>query len=385
MNAWENVDMIAAEALNVLIDELKITARAARDKTADYMIRPNGYAVGDTVRIKTRPAYKAQEFNATGQIVRQEVRQSTRSMSIEKHFDVSVAVTAKEKVLNIDDFVQDVVRPAIVTLAQDAETYVGSKILNASGLYTSDDLLASAADVALARKAANWQQLDPMGRFVLVDDTLEAKLLGQTWFNQSQTRGAPGVSTLQSGNMGTVMGMDWDGTLYFPTSAHTAASGTGATDNGAAVDGVFPNNKIGSTTLTIDTATGGVNAGDRIEVAGVRRPMVVATTNATLTTTIELVDPIAEVIPDNAAITVIGSGSSLTYHGAIFDTDALSVAMPMLDTPSDKPAYSVSYEGFSIRVVQGYDMDTKEETMSLDFLIGAEAYDPRRITLLAEF
>jgi len=30
-------------------------------------------------------------------------------------------------------------------------------------------------------------------------------------------------------------------------------------------------------------------------------------------------------------------------------------------------------------------MTTKKETMSLDLLIGAEAYDPRRMTLLREY
>ncbi len=379
-NTWSQPDIIAAEALSILMDQLVITKMASRDKTADFMQRPNGYAVGDTVRIKTRPAYEAKEFSSTISV--QDIRSSTRSMSIEKLFDVSVNITAREKTLDLDSFTDDVIRPAVTVLGEAAETYVASKLLQANGLYASNALLESAADVAQARKAATIQQLNQSGRFAIVDDTLEATLLGQTWFNQSQTRGDPGISTLQSGNMGRVMGIDWNSSLYFPTTAHTAGDFIGVTNGGSGT-----NNLIGATTLTVtaSSAGGAVVAGDRIQVAGVRRPLVVRTGVSPVTTAIALVDPITEIIPDGAAITVVGASQAMTFRGAIFDSAALGVAMPMLDSPSDKPSYSVSYDGFSIRVVQGYDMTTKSETLSLDFLIGAAAYDPRRITLLGGY
>lgn len=379
-NAWTQVDLIAAEALTILTDSLVLTKMCSRDKTADFMARPNGYRVGDTVRIKTRPAYEAREFSSTISV--QDVRSSARSMSIEKLFDVSVNITAREKTLDLDSFSDDVIRPAVVVLAEAAETYVASKLLQANGLYASNTLLGSAADIALARQAATVQQLNPAGRFAIVDDTLEATLLGQTFFNQSQTRGDPGINTLQSGMMGRIMGIDFYPSLYFPTGTHTAGTFTGTTNNNSGA-----NNKIGVSTLTVvaDSPAHAVVAGDRIQIAGVRRPLVVKTGVSPVTTTIALEDPITEIIPDGAAITVIGSGHAMTYHGAIFDSAALGVAMPMLDSPSDKPSYSVSYDGFSIRVVQGYDMTTKSETLSLDFLIGAAAYDPRRITLLADY
>jgi hypothetical protein len=381
-NAWKSVDLIAAEALSVLTDELKITRMASRDKTADFMTRPNGYAVGDTVRIKTNPAYKAEEFSSS--ITTQDIRSSTRNMEIEKWYDVSVKMTSREKALELSDFTQEVIRPATVALAEKVEAYVATKILEGRGLYTSDDLLASASDVALARKAANYQQLNPAGRYALVNDTLEAKLLGQTWFNQSQTRGQPGVTTLQSGDMGRVMGIDWHGTGYFPESTLTAGTMVCVTNNdsGAA-------NLIGMEVLTVDgqTASRTLKAGDRIQIAGVKRPLVVKTAIADTTATaeVELTHPIDQIIPDNAAVTVVGSGQALDFQGAIFDSDSIAVAMPLLDAPSDKPSFVLGYDGISIRVVQGYDMTTKSDTLSLDLIVGASAYDPRRITLLANY
>ncbi len=75
----------------------------------------------------------------------------------------------------------------------------------------------------------------------------------------------------------------------------------------------------------------------------------------------------------------------MTYHGAIFDDRSLAVAFPMLDLPEDKVAATAYSNGVSIRMVKGYDMQTKKTTMSLDLLIGAFMLDPRRTTLLADY
>ena len=151
-NAWQEVDWIAAEALTIMSDELVIANMCAKDKTADFNNRPNGYAVGDTVRIKTRPDYAVNEFSST--ISTQDIRESTRSMQIEKHYDVSVSVSAREKALDLETFSEQVIAPAARRIAEQVDIYLGTKILQGAGLYASDTLLESAADVALARKAA---------------------------------------------------------------------------------------------------------------------------------------------------------------------------------------------------------------------------------------
>jgi len=377
-NAWENVSMLAAESLSVLQDSLVIAGLCSTDKTSDFMIKPNGYAVGSTVNIKTRPAYEAKEFTSAIDI--QSIRSSVRPMTIEKHFDVSVEIGAKEKVLNMDGFSEEVIVPAVTALAEKVDAYIGTKIVNGAGLYASSTLLESAADVALARKAAIVQQLQLNGRFALLDLDLEAIVLGQSWFNQSQTRGAAGVASLQEGQMGRVMGIDWNSSINFPTMTHTAGTGTATTVNSSG-----NLNLVGSSQLDVAATTGQFEAGDHIQVAGVRRPLVVLAQTAAGEVVIPIVNPLTEIIPNGAAVTVIGAGEAQTYHGAIFDKPALGVAMPLLDPASDKPSASMSYEGVSIRVVQGYDMTSKKETMSLDLLVGAEAYDHRRITLLSDF
>ena len=379
-NAWEHPSLIAAESLMHLEDALVLGNLVTRDKTGEFT--SGSMKLGDNVNMRTNPDYEAKEFvnDGVNTIVKQAIRNSKRPFVIEKLFDVSVEITAREKKLDLDSFSEQVISPAAYRLAEKVDQYIGTKILDGTGLYASDTLMATAADMALARKAATLQQLDPQSRIALVNTDLEATLLGQTWFNQSQTRGAPGIATLQSGVMGQVMGMNFFNSINFPDATHTASGGTTTTDNTVATD-----NLIGLSTLTVDAITGGFTAGDRIAIAGVRRPLIVKTTVAAAATAIVLVDPITEIIPDGAAVTVVGSAQSLSYQGAIFDGRSLALAMPTLDAPSDKPSAVVSNNGYSIRMVQGYDIDKKVEVMSLDVMCGAVAWDPRKITLLADY
>jgi hypothetical protein len=381
-NVWEHPSIIAAEALTHLEDALVIAPLCAKDKTSDFTNKANGWKVGDTVSFRTHGEYEVDEFSTT--ISAQAISSSVRAMEIEKHFDVSVQVTAAEATLDLDSFVDQVIRPATYKLAESVDSYIGTKILHASGAYYSTALFETAADIALARKAAILQQLS-MNRFCLVDLDLEATLLGQTWFNQSQTRGTDGEMTLRNAEMGRVMGMDWYSSIAYPTEAAAATVGTLVTTTNTTAGST---NLIGDTDLIIDAAGSALTlvAGDRLAIAGVRRPLRVKTAVAdcTATTTVELVDPITEIIPDGAAVTVVGSGKDVQHHGAIFDDRSLAVAFPMLDLPEDRVSATASNNGVSIRIVKGYDLSTKTTTMSLDLLVGAFCLDPRHITLVGD-
>jgi len=376
-NIWEHPEIIAQEALTHLEDALVVTRMCARDTTSEFTTSANGWKKGDTISFRTHGDYRADEF--TGTIDIQDIRSSSRPMTIEKHLDISVEVTSREEVLDLDSFSDQVIKPAAYRLAEDVEKYVATKILQGAGLYTSSALFANAADIAQARRTATIQQLTT-SRFCLVDLETEAKLLGQEWFNQAQTRGVDGERSLRTGDMGTVMGMDWYSAITFPEVSHVAGDGVGVTNNGTTA------NLIGLSVLTIaGGGTGTVNAGDRLQIAGARRPVIAATTvDLTTNTEIPLVDPISEIIPDGAAVTVIGSSDTINFHGAIFDDRSLAVAFPMLDMPGDKVTATAANNGVSIRVVKGYDMTHKMTTLSMDLLCGAFAYDPRRITLVGE-
>ena len=186
---------------------------------------PNGYKIGDTINVRTNPVYEAKEFTSAIEI--QDIRSSKRAMTIEKHFDISVQLTAKEKRLDFESFSEQVIKPAAYAIAEKCDIYVGTKILDAAGLYVSDTLFASAADMALAKQAATLQQLSPTGRFCLVDDNVEAALLGATFFNTHSNRGESGERVFNEGSMGRAMGMSFFSSVNFPTPTSGFAAGNG--------------------------------------------------------------------------------------------------------------------------------------------------------------
>ena len=381
-NIWEHPSIIAAEALTHLEDALVIAPLCAKDLTSDFTTKSNGWKRGDTVSYRTHGEYEVDEFATT--ISTQSIASSTRPLEIEKHFDISVEVTAAELALELDSFVTQVIVPATYKLAEKIDTYIGTKLLQGAGAYYSTALYETAADIALARKNATLQQL-AMNRYCLVDLDLEATLLGQTWFNQSQTRGADGEKTLRNADMGVVMGMDFHKSIAFPTeaSAYTVGTLVTTTDNASSTK-----NLIGDKILTIDAAGSALTvvAGDRIVIAGVRRPLIAKTAIADATASVQvvLVDPITEIIPDAAAVTIAASGKDVQHHGVIMDDRSLGVAFPILDVPQDKVAAAVNSNGISIRIVKDYNINTKKTTMSLDLLCGAFALDIRRITLIGD-
>jgi len=382
-NIWTHPSVIAMEALSHLEDSLTIAKMAATDKTSDFSTKANGWKVGDSVSFRTHGEYEVDEFATT--ISTQSIGTSTRPMKIEKHFDISVEVGAREYSLDLDSFVEQVIQPATYKLAEKVDTYIGTKILEAAGAYYSTGLFETAADIALARKNATIQQL-AMNRFCLVDLDTEATLLGQTWFNQNNSRGGDGESTLRNAEMGRVMGMDFFSSIAFPTESgdYTVGTFVGTTNNSSATK-----NLIGDSVLTVNNVTQSALTlveGDRLYISGVRRPLKVATAvgNTNATVSIVLVDPITEIIPNDTTVTVLASGTNVQHHGVIMDDRSLAVAFPLLDLPEDRVAATASNNGVSIRIVKGYDLSSKKTTMSMDLLCGAFALDPRRMTLVGD-
>lgn len=371
-----NPSVVAAETLSVLSDTLIIGNLIYRDKTPDFG-KNAGFAVGDTVNIKQRPDYDVKEFSAGGSVTVQDARESKRNLTVEKHFDITMAIGAKERALNFDGWQEQVIIPAATRLAEKVDTYLGTKLIESAGQYNAAALFGTAADVAAAREAAIRLRIHD--RLVLCGLPLETTLLGATWFNQSQTRGSAGEESLRSGQMGSLMGMPFFGSINVPATVRTAGASVASTTNNTGTT-----NLVGLSVLTFDSLTGQIEIGDRIVIAGVRTPLISTEQVAATGTTCTLLNPIMEIIPDGAAITVVGGGLAMTNKGVICDANAYAVTMPPLDKPEGANASVVSHEGISLRIVSAYNIDTKVQTMSLDMLVGATCWDPRKSLLLTQ-
>lgn len=382
MSNFITPSVVAAEALEQLEDTLVAGQLLYRDKTADFgSVR--GHKVGDTVSIRTATDLRTDEFTGTGPISTQEIQQSSTQLTIEKHFDTSVEITARERALNLDGVSEEVVKPAMVSMAEKIDTYLLTKITESQGLYSSTTLLEDAADIAQAARSATLQQISKANRVGLINDELEAVLLGTDTFSKFDTRGEPGVTALQEASMQRLMGIDWFSSVNMPVDLRTSiGDGTTTLDNTVATD-----NLQGSSTLVVGSTAGTFEAGDKILIAGAKRAFTVASQVLATATAIPLVEQINENLTglDGAAITVVGSGAtSIDTQGVIFNPGAFGFAAPPLDVAAGDRTGVATANGMSIRVTEAYDINTKQTVWSFDMLVGAAATDARKAILLGK-
>jgi len=378
MSNFINPRVLAAESLDQLDYELVAGTLMYRDRTEDFA-NVRGKKVGESVDIRTVTDFETDEF--TGTINTQEINQSATQLVIEKHFDVSVEITARERALNLDGIREEVINPAMVSMAQKIDTYLLTKVVEAQGLFASANLLENAAEIAQARRAANLQQISKTNRVGLVNDELEATLLGTDVFHKFDTRGEPAVDALQEAMMDRLMGIDWFSTVNFPEVSYTPGDGTTTLDNTNATDNVQ-----GQSTLVVAATAGTFNAGDKIKIAGAKRSFTVAANTPATSTSIPIVEQINENLRglDGAAITVQSSGTPVDYQGVIFNPGSFGFAAPPLDEAAGDRTGVASAAGMSIRVTEWYDGETKKTYWSFDMLVGAKCIDPRLALLLGK-
>ncbi len=386
MSNFINPSVLAAEALDQLEYELVAGNLVYRDRSSDFAAS-RGLKVGDSVQIRTVTDFRTDTFTAGNDIVAQEVQQSSTQLQIERHFDVSVTVGARERALNLDGIRKEIINPAMVSLAQKIDSYLLEKIIESQGLYSSTTLLDDAADIALANRSAILQQISKVGRIGLVNVDLEATLLGTDVFSKFDTRGEPGVTALQEASMGRLLGTDWFSSVNMPSNSDTNRTtiGTGVGVLVITSPTQVENLQGQSVITTTATTVGNFEVGDKILIAGAKRSYTVATQATVGATTIAIEEQINENLSalNGAAITVVGSGAtSIDYQGVFFNQGAYGFAAPPLDAAAGDKAGVAIANGMSIRMTEAYDITTKSTIWSFDMLIGGKCIDPRLSMLL---
>ena len=94
-NTFLTPDIIAREALMVLRNNAVMAKLVHRDYSADF----NG-AVGDTITIRKPATFVANDYN--GSIEVQDATETSVSVVMDKHLDVSFAVTSKQMTMDIE-------------------------------------------------------------------------------------------------------------------------------------------------------------------------------------------------------------------------------------------------------------------------------------------
>ena len=275
-------EIIAREALMVLRNNAVMANLVHRDYSSEFVA-----GKGDTISIRKPATFVANEFD--GSIETQVATESSVPVVMDKHLDVSFAVTSKELSLSIEDFSKQLLVPAMQAFADKVDQY-----LLAQSDYTpyrenqiGDNM--TPADLIAARKHLTQNAAPLADRRFVVGAEGEAALLNNDLFVSAEKVGDEGTA-LREASLGRKFGMD----IYVDQNIHSVPT-TGI---------AFHKNAL----------------------ALVTRPLA---------------------LPNGAAKAAI-----------------------------------VNYDGFGLRVVYGYDMNTKTDTVSIDMLCGVAMLDDTLIAVV---
>lgn len=279
-------DIIARESLMVLRNNAVMANLVYRDYSNEFV-----GGVGDTITVRKPATFEAKEFTSGGSITVQDATENSVEVKMDKHLDVSFAVTAKELTLDIADFSQQFLVPAMQAFADKVDKYI---IALADAITTNKATMgganATVADVINTRAFLTKNAAPLTDRRFVYNSTIEADLLKNEQFTNASAVGDAGTA-LREASLGRKFGMDF----YVDQN--------------------------------MDTAT---------------------------------------------------TAKAVAFHKNAFALVTRPLAMPQGAAKSA----TMSYDGFGLRVVYGYDISKKTDTISIDMLCGVKTLDEKLAAIL---
>lgn len=402
-NSTLTADIIAKEALAILDNNLVMSNIVHRAHESEFSQSVNGYKPGETISIR-RPAQFTPRIGATASA--QDVVEGKTTLTIDKQIGVDFSFTSSDLTLKIGDLSERVIKPAMVTLANQVDQdllALYSKVPNWVG--TPGQTVNSFTDFGKAPERMDELAIPMDARNGVLSPADHWGMLG------SQTglyMNGPAEGAYRKASLGEIGGVNTFKAQNVATHTVGVATGTPLV-NGASQTSAYADVKNTMTqTLNTDGWTNSttriLKSGDVLTIANVYA--VNPVTKATLPflrqfTLTEDADSGASTGPaaltiypaiitsgafkncstapaDDAPITVLGSGATNYRQNLVFHKNAFALAMvPMESPPGAQQVSRESYKGLSVRVIPVYDGTNDVSMWRLDMLYGVKAIDPR--------
>lgn len=362
-NTFLTPSVIAREALMILQNNTVIASLVHRDREQDF----TGAKVGQSVNIRRPATFTVDEFTST--ITTQNITESGVLLTLDKHYDISVGVSAKELTLELEQFSEQVVAPAMVSMAEKVDSYVYALASQIETAYIAA-ATPTLADLAQVDAKLLSQKVRRAGRSGMVSPTRMAEMMSIEAIVRADARGDGGTA-LREASMGRVMGIDWYGVQGVVSHTAGTIAGTAlAINNGAGY-------AAGISTINLDggAASETLLTGDVIDIAGSGQHVVTGdfTASTGAFTGVTISPALRAAVVNDAVVTVVDDHEM----NVVGDLRGISLAVVPLALPMESGRGAImSSNGFSIRVVMGYDQSTKTDTVSFDLLLGGKVTQP---------
>ena len=395
-NSLLTIDMITRKALAIFENELVLTRNVNRAYDDSFAVE--GAKIGSTLRIRL-PDRALVTDGAALQVQDDNEQFTTLAVSNQKH--IGVNFTSAELTMQLDDFADRVLRPRISQLAASVDNDVANayksiyQSVGTPGTTPGTSAVLLAAHQKLDEQAAprnmRYATVNPAGNAGLVEGL-------KGLFNPTSTIS----KQFKSGMMG-------EGVLGYEEINMSQSIVSHTTGSRSATDTILVNGAIstqGATALAIDGGTGSatfaigdvftianvysVNPQTRQSTGSLQQFTVTALATASsgawssvsvspaMYTSASALATINAFPADNAAVTVLGSASTVYPQNLVYQKDAITFATADLLLPQgvDMASRQV-HNGISLRVVRQYDINNDRMPCRIDVLYGYSVIRPQ--------
>ena len=362
-NTFLTPNIIANEALMVLENSMVMAGLVHRDYSKEFV------NVGDTITIR-KPA-KLVAKNFVGETSAQDITEGSATVKMDRFRDVTVNVSSKQMTLDIKNFSEQVVTPAMQAIAQAIDKDImavgiekaGKTIIGTANPTNLNDIgnIGKALDLAAVPLTDRRLVLNPTHkyRYAMTD-------------NMSKVSYAGGSAALREAELGRIYTMD----TYMSQNAPDTLAETAGTATAYKVTATAGAETVKLTDVT--AAAGTVKKGDGFIIDGYMYRFAEDKTAASGSIeSIKIDQPIHKTFNAEAAM-LINKTNSLGFH-----RNGIALVTRQLELPQGAAKAAIaSANGIAVRVVYGYDMATKTDTISFDTIYGIKELNTDMIVKL---
>lgn len=382
---------VTRKALMILHQKLNFVGSINRQY--DDSFAKSGAKIGDTLKIRLPNQYTVR----TGALIAaQDTAEESVELKVQTQKGVDMNFTSDDLTLDLDDFSERILDPAMSVLAANVESdamsmykNVYNSVWNGASAATYNKLLDNKVLLQRSLTPADGRtaNLDPLTMVDIVKDT-------KTLFQDQKQ-----ISTaFKEGYMGRAAGFDFMENTLWPAHTRGAANGSYTTDtrtSALATDGTA------YSSITVASGSGSWVVGDVFTISGVKsvhpeskvstgvdQQFVITAASSGGGGTISFSPSIilggakqnvtTSLTSATASITVLGSASTAVNTSLLYHKNAFAFATADLIMPKgvDFSAREV-LDGISMRIVRQYDITNDKFPCRIDILYGYKAIRPQ--------
>lgn len=363
---------VAREALISLENNMVMGSLVHRGYSKEYQ------SIGATVLARRPTSFTATAFTST--VGYSTITEASVAVILDKHWDVSFQITSQELSLDVVNFSEQFIEPAMRAIAQEVDKDICSRAATGIAGHYPVSSTPAVSDIAGLEAVLDVNKVPLTDRRLVMHPITKAGYLSLDAFLNADKRG-DGGKALRTAEIGKVLGFD----TYMDQNIQTFATEIDNTSTAVLAGVTGAAGTVDGTALNVDLGGTGeiLNIGDIFKVTGYDKWHVInkLATCSGGSAVVNFLPAMDSAYTSGAVVTFQGDHrNNLAFHKNAF----CLVTAPLQPPIGGAKAAVVTYKNLACRVVYGYDMQYKKNNISVDFLCGFKMLDLELAARLAD-